>query len=242
MSEASSDRQLQGVRVIVLWGPSGAGKTYAAINYIAGGNNYYIAECPSTKGSKLWFDGYEGQKTLILDDFDSSFCEYRYLLRVLDKYKLKIEVKGSFAWAQWTTVVITSNTQPSDWYQCSAVAINTAPLQRRISEIRLQSEQGLYQLQGWDGRSLGDVSHWPQAIPAAAAAQAAAAVPQAPPNAQAPPCKLRLCDCDMVPATPVKEKEVIVISDSEDDPIESFTSDEDAQCEFLDDMADEADQ
>jgi len=36
MSEASSDRQLQGVRVIVLWGPSGAGKTYAAINYIAG--------------------------------------------------------------------------------------------------------------------------------------------------------------------------------------------------------------
>lgn len=142
LAEQESDRQLQGLRVIVLYGQTGTGKTYAAINYIAGNRDYYICEAPSHSQSKLWFDGYEGQKTLILDDFEGSFCPFRFLLRLLDCYKLKVEVKGNFVWAAWTTVVITSNIHPSGWYS----SVNLAPLQRRINEIRLVEHQGSYKL------------------------------------------------------------------------------------------------
>lgn len=145
-NEQRSDRQLQGVRVIVLWGPTGTGKTYSAINYIAGNSDYYIAECPSNANSKLWFDGYEGQRTLILDDYCADFCQYRFLLRLLDKYKLKVEYKGGHTWACWTTVVITANNHPKQWYPC----INTDPLRRRITEIRKVTEQGLYCTCEWD--------------------------------------------------------------------------------------------
>lgn len=144
-SESESDRSLQGVRVLVLYGATGTGKTYAAINYIAGNTDYYICEAPSHINSKVWFDGYEGQRTLILDDFDGSFCAFRYLLRLLDKYKLKIEVKGGFAWASWTTVVITSNLHPCGWY----TTVDCSPLRRRISEIRLLEHQGTYKLVDW---------------------------------------------------------------------------------------------
>ena len=51
-----------------------------------------------------------------------------------------MEVKGGFAWAVWTTVVITSNIHPSGWYQ----GVNLAPLERRINEIRLLEHQGSY--------------------------------------------------------------------------------------------------
>lgn len=152
LMEAKSDRQLQGVRVIVLVGPTDVGKTFAAVNFISGGKDYYIAECPSMKLTKLWFDGYEGQKTLILDDFAGDYCAFRYLLRLLDVYKLKIEIKGSFAWAAWTTVVITTNVHPSGWY----TDVNTAPLKRRIHEIRRVERRGFYQLVDWDEHPIGE--------------------------------------------------------------------------------------
>lgn len=152
LAEQESDRQLQGIRVLVLYGATGTGKTYAAINYIANNRDYYICEAPSHAQSKLWFDGYEGQKTLILDDFEGSFCPFRFLLRLLDCYKLKVEVKGSFVWAAWTTVVITSNIHPSGWYTSTVLA----PLERRINEIRLVEHQGTYKLVDFAEKVLSD--------------------------------------------------------------------------------------
>jgi len=147
-TEADSDRQVSGVRVVVLYGTTGVGKTYAAVNYIAGGKDYYICQAPSHPNSKVWFDGYEGQHTLILDDFSGAFCDYRYLLRLLDCYKFTAEVKGGFVWGVWTTVVITTNVIPSAWY----VGVNLEPLERRITEIRFCERQGEYQRMTWNER------------------------------------------------------------------------------------------
>jgi len=175
--ETSSDRQLQGVKVTTLYGATGTGKTYAAINFIAGSKDYYICEAPSHKDSKVWFDGYEGQHTLIIDDFDGSFCSFRYMLRLLDKYKLKVEIKGGFSWAVWTTVVITSNIHPSGWYS----SVDTAPLQRRLteggSEIRLITEQGCYKRVDWTEHVLDEDDQ--QFLPSRASSPAAAVDPLA---------------------------------------------------------------
>lgn len=154
--EELSDRQLQGVRIIVLYGATGTGKTYAAVNYIADKTDYYICEPPSNANGRVWFSGYDAQKVLILDDFDGSFCNYRWLLRLLNPYKLKIEYKGGFCWACWTTVVITTNLFPTGWY----TGVDLAPLRRRLTEanceIRKMESQGVYKKVDWDEHELDE--------------------------------------------------------------------------------------
>lgn len=111
--EWKSDRQIPGVNVIVLYGDTACGKTYAAINIWGKDGDYFKLDCTGVKGGSLWFDGYEGQRTLIIDDFDDNVCSVGFLKTLLDKYKLRIPVKGTHSWACWTTVVITSNYHPA---------------------------------------------------------------------------------------------------------------------------------
>lgn len=124
--KAMADQRLapewRDVNVTVLWGPSGTGKTRTAVE---SSPDYYIKD-PSNK----WFDGYVGQKTLILDEFMPECCPWATLLRWLDGYKLQVETKGGTTFAMWTTVYITSNIPPDKWYKN-----DFAPLKRRITQI-----------------------------------------------------------------------------------------------------------
>lgn len=158
LQERESDRQLQGIKTNVLVGPAGSGKTYAAINILSKGTDYFILENPSRKGDKLWFDGYEGQKTLILDDFSGSdTCSFAYLKRLLDIYKLRVEVKGGFTWAAWTNIIITSNEDPISWYNWDNEGNSSMQaLQRRITDIRHCEEPGRYRLVDWSGNPTSD--------------------------------------------------------------------------------------
>lgn len=203
VNERTSDRQLQGVRVVVLYGPTGKGKSYAAINYF-GSEDYYVQECPSSKGTKLWFDGYQAQRTLVLDDFESDFCQYRYLLRLLDKYKLKVEIKGSFAWAQWTTVVMTSNTHPCNWYYGQELS----PLERRINEIRYCTERGMYQQVGWDQQPIGDYTAYVPAV-------ASTSTDPAPPAGAQPKATTPLLVDDPAPPHSLHRTQSVVIDMAE---------------------------
>lgn len=102
-------RDWRALEVIVNWGDAGTGKTRAAVE--RGGDDYFILD----HSERVWFDGYAGEKTLIIDDF-YGWIKYHYLLRILDGYELRLEIKGGFTYAFWTTVIITSNKEPKDWY------------------------------------------------------------------------------------------------------------------------------
>lgn len=179
LQEGESDRQLQGVRTIVLWGPKGTGKSYGAINFIAGNKDYYILDAPSTKGGAIWFDGYDGQHTLILEDFDGDSVSFAFLKRMLDVYKFKVPIKGGFSWAVWTTVVITSNLHPADWFANRQESTpHIEPIRRRIHEIRHCEHQGTYRRQDWDYHYLDEDFQQYQVPVAPAAPEAPAAVPE----------------------------------------------------------------
>lgn len=97
------------VQVHVYWGATGTGKTRKACD--DAGDDGFILD----QGERVWFDGYSGESTLIIDDF-YGWIKYGMLLRILDGHKYRAEVKGSHVWAAWTTVVITSNKAPEEWY------------------------------------------------------------------------------------------------------------------------------
>lgn len=62
-----------------------------------------------------WWDGYQGQEHVILDEFRGSI-DIAHLLRWLDRYPVRVERKGSSVPLKATTFWITSNLAPRGWY------------------------------------------------------------------------------------------------------------------------------
>lgn len=122
--QARLDKEFEKINVTVYIGESGTGKTRKA--YTEDPNLYRLVPSENT----LWFDGYEGQETLLIDDFYGSI-KYGYLLQLLDGYKFQLPIKGGFTWKQWKHVIITSNNPPGTWYHQGL----TDALKRRLTEI-----------------------------------------------------------------------------------------------------------
>lgn len=94
------------INVIVLIGPPGSGKSkWAYDNY----PNLF------SKPNGDWWDGYQGETTVLLDDFYGDI-KYPLLLKVCDRYPLQVQIKGGFVPANWDTIIITSNEHPDTWY------------------------------------------------------------------------------------------------------------------------------
>ena len=111
--------------VTVYFGATGTGKTKTAFEsrpeaYVHPGGS--------------WFDGYDRHDFVIFDDFGGSEFKITYLLKLLDRYPMRVPVKGSFV--EWVPreVYITSNYAPEDWYP-NAKDEHVAALLRRIETI-----------------------------------------------------------------------------------------------------------
>jgi len=82
-------------------------------------------------GKDMWFNGYRGQKSVLIDDFSGNLrlCD---LLRFLDRYPIQVPTKGSFVWYMPDEVIVTTNFHPKDWY-------NYEKNNRKASELALRS-------------------------------------------------------------------------------------------------------
>lgn len=116
------------VETIVFWGGTGVGKTRGV--YEREGHQRVYAKMCSRSGSVQWFDGYNGEPVLLLDEFKAQY-DLQELLRWLDGHPLRVEIKGSNAIAAWKRVYICSNIDPSTWY-ASHTEAERAALWRRI--------------------------------------------------------------------------------------------------------------
>ncbi len=118
-----STKAFRKLHVIVHHGPTGTGKTRAAVE---GNPDHFMI-----RGDDLqWFDGYKGQRTLIIDEY-SNQVPITKLLSLLDGYQLRLPKKGAFTYANWTKVIITTNL---DILHQNAKPEHIEALERRITE------------------------------------------------------------------------------------------------------------
>lgn len=93
--------------VFVIQGPTGTGKSkWCADNYP---NAYW-------KQRGAWWDGYEGEETVIMDEF-YGWIPFDTLLRIADRYPCMVETKGGQTQFLAKRLIITSNKRPDLWYK-----------------------------------------------------------------------------------------------------------------------------
>jgi hypothetical protein len=105
-------------KVVVLHGPAGTGKSWRVRHEYAQQLGFTEADVFSLnfEGS-VWFDGYAGEKILLIDDFEPKGIKRSYLLRMVDIYPFMGQVKGGHVVAEWDYVFITSNHPYADLFQ-----------------------------------------------------------------------------------------------------------------------------
>ncbi len=117
------------VKVYALCGDAGSGKSYKARH------DYGEVYTPSAgRGGEPWWCGYAGEKTILLEDFDGddTGMSFRTFRRITDVYPLTIQTKGGQTHACWTTIVITSNKAPDQWF---GQDFYPRSLSRRLTEV-----------------------------------------------------------------------------------------------------------
>jgi len=100
------------ILVTAIIGPSGCGKT----RWIYEHENMAEIYEPIITKDKVWFDGYEGQEVLVLDNLTKNMMPRQLFMKMLDIYPLQLEVKGSSTYARWIRVYITSVYDLEHWF------------------------------------------------------------------------------------------------------------------------------
>lgn len=93
--------------VHVLYGPTGTGKSKWCFDTYPGA--YW-------KSQDNWWDEYDGQDTVICDEF-YGWIKYSLLLRICDRYPIRLERKGGFINFTCKNILFVSNIQPEKWYK-----------------------------------------------------------------------------------------------------------------------------
>lgn len=110
--------------VRVYWGVTGSGKSHRAFEE-AGADAYW------KNPSSIWWDGYQGEENVIIDEFRGGIG-IQHILRWFDKYPVTIEYKGGACALMAKNIWITSNLSPEQWYP-DLDAESLSALRRKIN-------------------------------------------------------------------------------------------------------------
>lgn len=119
------------MEIHVFWGPTGVGKTRRCWDFT---DHSKIWVCPGKTTTGCWFDGYDDHEVVLFDDFNGSWFEVTYFLKLIDRYRFTVPVKGGFFYWNPSHLFITSNQEPSQWYGGASEA-HQAAVMRKLQEF-----------------------------------------------------------------------------------------------------------
>lgn len=96
------------VTPLVLWGPTGTGKTHRIMTL--------FPDCFCVRPGRDPWDGYSSQETIFLDEFDSAAWNIHEFKLILDKWRYRLQRRYRNGFAAWTRVCICCNETPNSWW------------------------------------------------------------------------------------------------------------------------------
>lgn len=113
--------------VTLFYGDPGTGKTEMAYSL-------YPQLWRVPVGRDLWFSGYQGEPTVLIDDFSGN-VGLDQLLQILDKYPVQLGTKGGHVWWCPERIIVTSNIHPAQWYDYTRRAKSWLAVMRRFKGV-----------------------------------------------------------------------------------------------------------
>lgn len=113
------------------YGATGTGKTktaYEEMEALTDDDNIYTA-----MDTGKWWDGYDGQEYIIIDDMRSDFLKFHQLIKLIDRNEYRVETKGSTRQFLGKYIIITSAYPPDKLFHTEE---DPGQLTRRLDEIK----------------------------------------------------------------------------------------------------------
>ncbi|QMW68817.1 replication-associated protein [Crucivirus-349] len=138
MGKPLTTPKIEEKQVFLNYGESGTGKTELIYN------SHPIHEI-FRKPPGQWWDGYCGQKYILIDDIQPNEYKIEEFLQWLDKYPISVPIKGSFVPLTCTHIYLTSNFDPNKWFNYKSIESYKAII-RRITKIKYHEKEPLYDI------------------------------------------------------------------------------------------------
>jgi len=119
------------IQCVLILGPPGTGKS----RYAATLADSWALGPTYRHSTRQWWDGYRGERVVIFDDFRGSCLSFTDFKRVVDRYALRVQIKGSSCDLAATHFIFTTNSEPTTWWQEEVTAGDAQAIYRRIDKV-----------------------------------------------------------------------------------------------------------
>ena len=106
-------KDMKAIEVETYWGPPGIGKSLTVRDIL---ETKHKDEPFYRQHDGKWFDGYNYEKNLWIDDMGPGRFTRAAFMQLLDRGTVRVEVKGGHALAKFERIFITTNFDPRDWF------------------------------------------------------------------------------------------------------------------------------
>nr|WAE42694.1 MAG: replication associated protein [Cressdnaviricota sp.] len=121
----------------ILWGVPGSGKTFTAFK--EAGEDVFKLDEPNSANGSIWWDGYEGHESVIIEEFEkNSFIPFGQFIQLADEYPMQVQVKGGSKAFLAKKIFVTANRHYDEWWHGHLRSDMTAKaaFERRVTSCR----------------------------------------------------------------------------------------------------------